>query len=524
MRKIYVINGPNLNLLGVREPDIYGKEDYSALCLMIRTHCKARGVEAVILQSNHEGDLVDYIQEARSEGACGIVINPAAYTHTSIALLDAVKAVGIPTVEVHISRVEEREDFRQISYIRAACKKSIIGHGLKGYTEAIDFLLQDCTQLSHVNKGGLSTMKKLGFGCMRLPLLEGTDPTSIDLEQVKEMVDAFLREGFTYFDTAYMYHNYQSECFMKRALVERHPRESYLLADKLPSMMLKEEGDQERIFAEQLEKCGVDYFDYYLVHCLNEENFAKAETFDSFGFLARLKKEGRIRHMGFSFHDSAEMLDRILTRHPEVDFVQIQLNYKDWENEAIQSRLCLEVCIKHSKPVIVMEPVKGGMLANLPPRAISMLKEADAAASPASWAVRFAAGQENVFMVLSGMSNMAQLTDNISYMKSFEPLKEEEIALLARVSAVIDEDIAVACTACRYCVEGCPQHIDIPTLFSLYNDLKTEDREQVTAAYREQTARGGRASDCIKCKKCVKACPQHIRIPVALKQVAKTFE
>ncbi len=367
-------------------------------------------------------------------------------------------------------------------------------------------------------------MKKLGFGCMRLPLLQKDDPTSIDLEQVKVMVDRFLEAGFVYFDTAYMYHSYQSECFMKKALVERYPRERYLLADKLPSMQLKEEGDQERIFEEQLQKCGVDYFDYYLVHCLNEENYAKANRFDSFGFVARLKQEGRIKQMGFSFHDSAEMLDKILTEHPEVDFVQIQLNYMDMDSSAIQSRACHRVCLAHNKPIIVMEPVKGGTLAKVPPRAEALLGAHHPDWSPASWAIRFAAGQENVFMVLSGMSDLSQLADNMSYMQNFVPLTDRENGVLEQTAKIIKEDIAVACTGCRYCVEGCPKQIDIPGIFSLYNRLREEEPASIQAEYQELTKQGGKASDCIHCKKCVAACPQHIRIPAALKTIKTVLE
>ncbi|MBQ5773076.1 MAG: aldo/keto reductase [Clostridia bacterium] len=369
-------------------------------------------------------------------------------------------------------------------------------------------------------------MKNLGFGMMRLPLLDREDPKSVDMEQVCQMVDTFLERGFTYFDTAYMYHGFQSENVVREALVKRHPRDSFLLASKLPSMFLKEEGDQERIFAEQLEKCGVDYFDYYLVHNLNTKNYEIAERFGSFAFVSELKRQGKVRRMGFSFHDSAEVLDKILTEHPEVDFVQIQLNYLDWESDTIQSAKCHEVCLKHGKSIIVMEPVKGGTLAKLPERVSLMLSEAHPDWSAASWAIRFAASCEDVFMVLSGMSDMEQLLDNIGYMADFRPLAEGERALLGDAARMILEDIAVACTSCRYCVDGCPKQIDIPQYFALYNRAKQADEgelQELKKAYAELDEHSGKASECIACGQCVRACPQHIRIVAALREVAKLF-
>lgn len=244
-------------------------------------------------------------------------------------------------------------------------------------------------------------MKKLGFGLMRLPVTKKDDPTKIDMKQLGKMADVFVENGFTYFDTAYMYHDGISEKAVKKAIVARYPRESFLLATKLPTMFLKEEGDHERIFAEQLEKCGVDYFDYYLLHNLNVENYAIAEKFGSFAYVAKLKKEGKIRHMGFSFHDTAEVLDKILTEHPEAEFVQLQINYLDWDDPTIQSRKCYETAVRHGKKVIVMEPVKGGTLANLPEEAAKLLKEAHPDWTQAGWALRFVAGLENVMTVLS---------------------------------------------------------------------------------------------------------------------------
>lgn len=305
-------------------------------------------------------------------------------------------------------------------------------------------------------------MKKLGFGMMRLPLLDEKDPKKIDFEQTCKMVDSFLEQGFTYIDTAYMYHDYESERMVKKALVDRHPRESYQLATKLPTMMIKTKEDQERIFNEQLEKCGVEYFDYYLMHCLNKENYATVQKLESFSFALQKKAEGKIKKIGFSFHDNAELLEKILKEHPEVEFVQIQLNYLDWENENVQSGRCYEICEKYDKPVIVMEPVKGGTLAKVPERAKQLMQEYNKDATPASWAVRYAASQKNVFMVLSGMSNMEQLLDNTSYMKDFIPLNQEEREILEKVTEIINSNVEVPCTGCQYCVEGCPKKIPIP--------------------------------------------------------------
>ncbi len=370
-------------------------------------------------------------------------------------------------------------------------------------------------------------MKKLGFGCMRLPLLNGDDPTSVDLDQFCRMVDLFLERGFTYFDTAYMYHQNTSEVFVRKALTERHPRESYALASKLPTMSLKEPEDQPRIFEEQLEKCGVDYFDYYLLHNLNSVNYPIAEKLDSFSFIQEKQKEGKIRHIGFSFHDSAKLLDEILTAHPEVEFVQLQINYLDWEDEGIQSRKCYETAVKHGKKVIVMEPVKGGALARIPKEGEDLLRACHPQWSPASWAVRFAAGLDQVMMVLSGMSSLEQLEDNTSYMQESVSLNPEELALLDQVTSIIHGGIAVPCTACGYCVEGCPKNIPIPNYFALYNAECQELTKGVNTHqfyYNNYAKSGGRASDCIGCRACERACPQHLEISRLLKDVAAAFE
>ena len=372
----------------------------------------------------------------------------------------------------------------------------------------------------------MQQMKKLGFGMMRLPLLNEEDKKSIDKKTVCQMVDTFMERGFTYFDTAYMYHEYESERAMKDVLVTRKDRDSYTLASKLPVMQLKEKEDMERIFNEQREKCGVEYFDYYLLHSLDAEHYKNVKRLDCFGFAMQKKAEGKVKHVGFSFHDSAEVLDQILTEHPEAEFVQLQLNYLDWEDEKVQSRKCYETAVKHGKKVVVMEPVKGGTLAKLPKKAEDVLKALHPDWSAASWAIRFVASLENVMVVLSGMSTPEQMDDNTAYMKEFEPLTEKEKqVLLGEVVDSIHEAAKIPCTACRYCVEGCPMNIAIPEYFALYNDEITDKGNSEHAKrYAELTKEHGKASDCVECGQCEGACPQHLPAITWLKKVAEVFE
>lgn len=370
-------------------------------------------------------------------------------------------------------------------------------------------------------------MKKLGFGCMRLPLLNPEDNTSVDFPQVCQMVDLFLERSFTYFDTAYFYHGGLSEEIMCRALVQRHPRDCFTLASKLPLSKLKEAQslqEQEDVFQLQLQRCGVDYFDYYLLHNVITDNYQTAQRLDSFAFVQRMKEAGHIRHVGFSFHDGPELLDQVLTEHPEVEFVQLQLNYLDWEDPKVQSRRCYEVAVAHGKQVVVMEPVKGGKLANPSPAVVELLARYNPDASPASWAIRFAASLEHVFMVLSGMSNLEQVADNTSYMADFRPLSPAEVVVTEQAAQQIRTDGTIPCTGCGYCVDGCPQHIPIPALFALYNRVLGQPGPMHKKEYGELCAQGSPASACVACHQCEGACPQHLDVIENLKRVGTAFE
>ncbi len=361
---------------------------------------------------------------------------------------------------------------------------------------------------------------------MRLPLVNPDDQASIDIERFKTMADRFIERGFTYFDTAYPYHGGKSEEALREAVVKRYPRETFTVTSKMPVWAIKEEADLERIFNEQLERCGVDYFDYYWLHALNRERVATIDSVDGWGFLIRKRDEGKIRHIGFSFHDSSDLLTEILQNHPEMEYVQLQINYLDWDSPAIESRTCYELCVKHGKPVIVMEPVKGGSLARVPEAVERLFKDYNPDASPASWAIRYCASLPGVLTVLSGMSNMKQMEDNTGYMQDFQPLNDEEQAILAQATEVIRNSIAIQCTACHYCSEGCPQQIAIPEYFSLYNTLQQfPDQKSNSQLYYDLVAKNhGKASECLECGQCEAQCPQHIDIIDNLKLVAQTFE
>ncbi len=360
--------------------------------------------------------------------------------------------------------------------------------------------------------------KNFGFGCMRLP----RKGPLIDYAEFSKMVDAFMEAGFNYFDTAHGYMELRSESAVKKCLTSRYPRESYILTDKLSDGFFKKESQIRPFFEKQLKACGVEYFDFYLMHAQNATNFEKYKKCRAYETAFELKKEGKIRHVGLSFHDKASVLEQILTEYPEIEVVQIQFNYLDYDAESVEGRKCYEVCRKYNKPVIVMEPVKGGSLVNLPDEAKKVFEDLGGG-SPASYAIRFAASFEGIFMVLSGMGNMDMITENIGFMKDFKPFTEEEYEAVRKVCKIMNAQNLIPCTACRYCVDGCPKNIPIPELFSCMNDKKQFKNWNSSYYYDEVHSKNGRASDCIGCGKCEQGCPQHLEIRKLLKDVVKEF-
>lgn len=364
--------------------------------------------------------------------------------------------------------------------------------------------------------------KKLGFGLMRMPTI-GDD---VDLEQTAQMVDLFLSRGYTYFDTGYAYHGGQSEPTLKKLVVDKYSRDRYTVATKLPMWLVHEPADMQRIFDEQIARTGLDYFDFYLLHALDDGRFAHADEMGMWDFIQKLKADGKAKHIGFSFHGTAAGLDEILAAHPEVEFVQLQINYADWESDKVQSRLCYETAKKHGKPVIVMEPVKGGMLTELTPETVDMLQSADPTMTPAAWALRFAAALDGVLAVLSGMSTPEQVRQNLDLFDDMKPLAQQEKDLLQQVVRKLDEIETIPCTACGYCVEVCPMNIQTPRMISILNNyIRYNFLPPLMGSYgiilREYPARAG---DCIACGACEGVCPQNIPIIDTLARISDLLD
>ena len=362
--------------------------------------------------------------------------------------------------------------------------------------------------------------KNFGFGMMRLPM----NGENVDIPQTCAMVDAFLEAGFNYFDTAHGYIGGKSELAVKDCLTSRYPRDRYVLTDKLSPNFFKTEADIRPYFESMLEACGVEYFDFFLLHSLHAGNYDHYKSNRAFEIAGELKAEGRVRHVGISFHDTAEVLERILSEQSIIEVVQLQFNYLDYEDERVQSRLCYEVCVKHGKPVIVMEPVRGGSLVNLPAAGLEVL-EGLGEYSPAGYAIRYAASFDNIFMVLSGMSNTEQMADNLRSMGNFTPFTAAEFEAVYRVADIIRSIPTISCTGCKYCVDGdrCPMHIGIPSLFNVENKARRFNTEDARGHYNYVTSKGGKPTDCIECGLCEEICPQQLPIRQLLKDIGARF-
>lgn len=372
-----------------------------------------------------------------------------------------------------------------------------------------------------IRRNRMLSNSKLGFGLMRLPK---DKQSQIKLDEVQRMVDSYMERGFNYFDTAYVYEG--SEEAIRQTLVEKYPRDVYTLADKLPAWKLTCQEDVERIFQESLNRTGVDYFDFYLLHSVEKSHYPTYEKYQCFDFIQEMKKQGKIKYMGFSFHDDADFLDKVLTEHPEIDFVQLQLNYLDWENGVIQSRRNYEVARKHHKPIVVMEPIKGGTLASFSDDIEKIYKDYAPQKSIASWALRYVASLDGVMTILSGMSNAQQMNDNLDTMTHFEKINNEEAKLIKQVTDQVLSYPTIPCTKCRYCTPSCPMHIQIPDLFTAYNSAKMygENRRYDTYYKDHSTGDYQPAKACIACGQCESVCPQHLEIISLLKEVSEVFD
>lgn len=373
-------------------------------------------------------------------------------------------------------------------------------------------------------KESLLSTPSLGFGCMRFPLTNPDDVTSIDVEQVKKMVDCFIEAGGTYFDTAYVYHNGTSEVALREALVERYPREAYTVATKCLAWACATEEEAKACLPTSLERLGLDYVDFYLLHNVGGNRTAKFDEYGMWEWAQQKKDEGVIKHLGFSMHDNAEALEALLKAHPNMDFIQLQVNYLDWDDPVVESAKCMAVAQKYGVPVVIMEPARGGSLVQLPQRGIDVLKDANPEKSLASWAYRFCYNLPNVVTVLSGMSTLEQVQENTCEWKENEPFNAEEEQALAQALEALRSVGMIPCTACRYCVKDCPSGVKIPEALGLINlERMTERHEFVKGLYSWQTA-DGRASACIQCGACEDMCPQGINIIECLEEAADLYE
>ncbi len=374
-----------------------------------------------------------------------------------------------------------------------------------------------------LEKEFVEKMPKLGFGLMRLPR-EDEENDVIDIEQTATMANMFLDGGLKYLDSAYVYKG--SEDAARKAITSRHAREEYYITSKLNASVANSEEDAKNQIYVSLEREGVDYIDFYLLHAISERNIQKYEEWNLFEYVKELKEKGLIKHYGFSFHGTAKLLDQLLTEHDDVEFVQLQLNYADWNNPSVDSKGVYEVARKHNKPIVVMEPIKGGTLANPPKPVADLLKKANPNASLASWAVRFVASLPGIMVVLSGMSNIEQMQDNLSYMSDFKPLSQEEQKVIEQAMDILQSIEQIPCTGCHYCTEGCPMKIQIPDVFAAMNfELIYNNTDRAKDRYESAVKEPhGKASSCIKCGQCEMQCPQHIQIREWLERVAQTLE
>lgn len=367
-------------------------------------------------------------------------------------------------------------------------------------------------------------IKKLGFGLMRLPMLEG----EVDIEQTKQMVDLFMENGFTYFDTAYAYINQKSEVAAKEALIDRYPRESFQFATKLPAWDGPKNAEEARqMFYTSLERTGAGYFDFYLLHNVGADRTASFDKYDLWNFISKQKADGKIKKIGFSLHDTADKLDKHLTDHPEIDFVQLQINYADWNDSVVQSKKCYEVAQKHNKPVTIMEPIRGGALANPPQKIKDIFNTYPQKMSYPEWALRFSGSLDNVITVLSGMSTIEQMRENVTFMKDFEKLNDQQYKIIGQVQDLLKTLPCIPCTSCRYCVADCPMNIYIPNMLTAMNkNLMYEDFPGAKRSYEwaTQPGKGSHASSCVECGKCESVCPQSIKIIDELKKIVPALE